>query len=150
LLAKWPGETAALWHGEASGAVAPKSRSNPGSRVFLARKPLVDKDGLVDYGELLARTRQVEPGVFHEPKQDLLLFAHPYCRRSLSRANSLNAYVLRSFDRLRRPRRSRPGCDIDPDLIGVPDSVSHVIELEYWGGPKFDEDVAKFGRRHRA
>jgi hypothetical protein len=103
----------------------------------------VDKDGLVDYSALLARTRQVEPGVFHEPRQDLLLFAHPYFRRSLSRANSLNAYVLRSFDAAAATSKAQARLRLDPDLIGVPDSVSHVIELEYWGGPKFDEDLGK-------
>jgi hypothetical protein len=143
MLAKWPGETAALWHGEASGAVAPNLAATLLPEFFSPESALVDKDGLVDYGELLARTRQVEPGVFHEPKQDLLLFAHPYFRRSLSRANSLNAYVLRSFDAAAAASNVKARLRLDPDLIGVPDSVSHVIELEYWGGPKFDEDLAK-------
>jgi hypothetical protein len=44
----------------------------------------VDKDGLVDYRALLKRMAQVQPGLFHDPKRDLLLFAHRFFRRSLS------------------------------------------------------------------
>ena len=47
-----------------------------------------DKDGLVP----LSILKPIAPGVFE--KDGLLLFAHPFFRRSLSRFNSLNASFL--------------------------------------------------------
>ena len=37
-----------------------------------------DKDGLVDFETLLKRMPQVQPGLFHDPRRDLLLFAHRF------------------------------------------------------------------------
>jgi len=101
-----------------------------------------DKDGLTDYAELLARTRQVVPGVFHDPKRDVVLYAHRFFRRSLSHLNSLNSYFFDSFDPLAKSTGVRGRLRLDPDLLGHPDSVRETIECEYWRGPKFEDDVA--------
>ncbi len=50
----------------------------------------VDKDGLVDVKAFLGSVTEVHSGVFHDRERDLLLFAHPSLRRSLSRRNALN------------------------------------------------------------
>ena len=55
--------------------------------LFTPNVGLVDKDGLTDYRELLRRTKQVQPGVFHDADRDLLFFAHKFFRRSLSHRN---------------------------------------------------------------
>lgn len=109
---------------------------------FSIESPLVDKDGLVSYSELVARTKQVAPGLFHEPAKDLLLFAHPYFRRSLSRDNSLNFYVLESFDEASKLPGVKARIRLDPDILGHPASAIMPIELEYWGGPRFNDDIA--------
>ena len=101
-----------------------------------------DKDGLVDYRELLKTLPQVQPGLFHDPKRDLLLFAHRFFRRSLSHRNKLNAYFLQSFDAtvVENPDL-QARLRLDPDLIGHPGSARNLIELEYWRGPLYSDDI---------
>lgn len=104
---------------------------------------LVDADGLVDYRILLTRTRRLQAGVFHDPDRDLVIFAHQYFRRSLSRRNALNGYVLDSFHRIVAGNPNLNGrLRLDPDVVGHPESVGPFVELEYWRGPHFDEDIA--------
>lgn len=131
------------WHVEAAGCVAPGLAATAVPAFFDRSSELVDKDGLVDYSELLERTIQIHPGVFHEPKRDILLFAHPFFRRSLSRRNSLNSYFLRSFDQAaKKDSRLRTRLRLDPDLLAVPASGrGAVMELEYWHGPKYDDSI---------
>jgi len=104
---------------------------------------LVDKDGLVNYGALLAQTRRVQAGVFHDPDRDLVIFAHPFFRRSLSRMNALNGYVLDTFHRIATDNRDLTArLRLDPDVVGHPGSVRPFVELEYWRGPRFSDDLA--------
>lgn len=146
LLATLPVERADLWHVEATGCVAPGLAALLYPDFFSADSPLVDKHGLVDYRTLLGRAEQIHPGVFHEPKRDLLLFAHPFLRRSLSRRNSLNGYFLRSFHDIALAEGVFPRLRLDPDLIALPTSGVHaVMELEYWHGPKYDDDIETIG-----
>jgi hypothetical protein len=102
-----------------------------------------DKDGLVDYRDLLKRMPQVQPGLFHDPRRDLLLFAHRFFRRSLSHGNKLNAYFLQSFD---ATANENPDLQVrlrlDPDLVGHPASARNLIELEYWRGPLYSDDIS--------
>ena len=97
---------------------------------------------MVDYDALLERTRQLQPGVFHEPKRDLVLFAHRFFRRSLSHRNSLNQYVLRSFHRAATAGEVTARLRLDPSLLGHPGSARDIMELEYWHGPRFDDDIS--------
>ena len=103
----------------------------------------VDGKGLVAFEYLLERTKQIEPGVFHEPVRDVVLFVHPYFRRSQSRDNSINAYVMQSFSEAANEANVRGKLRLDPDMIGHPRSVRPVMELEWWNGPKFDDDIEK-------
>lgn len=131
-----------LWHGEASAAIEPGLASAMFPEFFTPGSAYVDKDGLVDFTYLTTRTRQLQPGVFHERERDILLFAHRYFRRSLSLRNSLNAYVLQSFTDAAEKECVNARLRLDPDLIGHPDSARARIELEYWHGPKYDDDIA--------
>ncbi|MDB5582319.1 MAG: hypothetical protein JWR80_7495 [Bradyrhizobium sp.] len=132
------------------GAVGAAVASAPGlgadlyPEFFVAGSAFVDKDGLVDYAVLLERTEQLFPGIFHEPVRDLILFAHPFFRRSLSRMNSLNPYALESFHHAATTSTGVRGrLRLDPDLVGHPDSARATMEMEYWRGPHFDENIAK-------
>lgn len=110
---------------------------------FIPGLGTVDRDGLVDYRELLGVTTQVLPGVFLEHKRDVLLVAHRFFRRNLSHRNSLNSEFLRSFDDVVRDHGSlQARLKLDPDLLGHPASAKGLIELEYWRGPRFDDDIA--------
>jgi hypothetical protein len=103
----------------------------------------VDKDGLTDYREVLRRMKQVQPGVFHDTDRNLLLFAHKFFRRSLSHRNKLNAYFLQSFSAAAEENGDlRVRLRLDPDLVGHPASARNLIELEYWRGPLYNDDIA--------
>ena len=93
-----------------------------------------DDDGLVPLNSLQIKA----PGVFE--KDGLLLFAHPYLRRSLSRLNTLNTPFLAAFQ-----GAAMPGCvrkiRLDPDMVGLADTFRETIELAYWRGPMFKDDL---------
>lgn len=111
---------------------------------FALNSAIVDKDGLVDYDELLARTTELAPGVFHDKKRDLVLVAHRFFRRRLSHLNALNTEFLTSFSGVASGHPDlRARLRLDPDLLGDPASTKGLIELEYWRGPKYDDDINK-------
>jgi hypothetical protein len=111
--------------------------------LFTPGLGLVDKDGLADYRDLLQRMKQLQPGVFHDPDRDLLLFAHRFFRRSLSHRNKLNDYFLQSLDATAKEKSGlRIRLKLDPDLLGHPASARNLVELEYWRGPLYSDDIA--------
>lgn len=110
--------------------------------LFEEGRDAVDKDGLTDYQTLTKRMRQLQPGVFLDPERNLVLFAHRFFRRSLSHKNKLNEYFLQSFNEVANELIAlTPRLRLDPDLLGHADSVLPLLELEYWHGPKFSDDV---------
>lgn len=96
-----------------------------------------DKNGLVP----LSGLRPIGPGVFEI--DGLLLFAHPFFRRSLSRYNSLNTPFLSRLQNVFKSYDLETKIAIDPDMIGLADTYTENIELEYWWGPKFDNELSK-------
>lgn len=143
LRARVPGEGLHLTHMEATFLVGPRLAARAYPELFELEGGLVDKDGLVDYPALLRRTRLLQPGVFHDLERDVVLFAHPFFRRSLSRRNALNPYVLETFHRIATAGDGMTArLRLDPDVLGHPDSVRRFIELEYWRGPRFTDDIA--------
>lgn len=95
----------------------------------------LDKRSLVPVSELDA----IGPGVFK--MGELVVFAHRYFRRSLSQINNTNDAFLRRFFDL----QGQPGLvlkiALDPDSVGLASSYLTPIELEYWRGPKFNDDM---------
>ena len=93
------------------------------------------KDDLVPLDHL----QPVGPGIFRDG--DLLLFAHPYFRRSFSRLNALNGDFLRRFQS--HPRDTTAAkIALDPDLVGLASTYADQhFEFEYWWGPKFSDDL---------
>ncbi len=111
--------------------------------LFTPSSTLVDKDGLVDYRVLANRMKEVQPGVFHDPDRDLLLFAHRFFRRSLSHRNKLNTNFLETFaEAARQDSALSMRLKLDPDALGHPASAQNLIELEYWRGPKYTDDIS--------
>jgi len=143
LLASLSGESPSFWHVEGSGFVAPGLAASICPRLFTTESDLVDKDGLVEYRALLDQATQIHPGVFHLREPDILLYAHSFFRRSLSRRNSLNGYLLRSFhEATKEAGVTNARLKLDPDLVGLPASAGPaVMELEYWHGPKYDDAI---------
>jgi hypothetical protein len=109
--------------------------------LFDLTSELVDKDGLTDYRALVTRMTLLQPGVFLDPERGLVLFAHRFFRRSLSHLNKLNDYFLASFDMTAKENNLNPRLRLDPDLLGHAETVLHLMEREYWHGPRFSDDV---------
>lgn len=123
------------------------SRKNVASmlypELFNISSDSVDKDGLTDYKTLCQSMKQVQPGIFLDKKHNLLIFAHRFFRRSLSHRNKFNEYFLSSFDKtVADSPHLVPRLRLDPDLIGHPDTVTNLLELEYWWGPHFNDDIS--------
>lgn len=102
----------------------------------------VDKDGLTYYHALIKRLKVLQPGIFLDPEKNLILFAHRFFRRSLSHRNKLNDYFLTTFHRIATQLGGLTSrLRLDPDLVGHPDTLTNLLELEYWHGPKFTDDI---------
>jgi hypothetical protein len=99
--------------------------------VFASR----DKDGLVPLTGLMP----IAGGVFE--KDGLLLFAHPFLRRSLSRRNGLNYPFLNCLQDHRHDPDLQCRIALDEDMIGLGSTFHEHFELDYWWGPKFTEDL---------
>lgn len=95
-----------------------------------------DKNGLIPLIDL----NPIGPGAFEI--DELVLFAHPFFRRSLSRHNSLNTSFISRFQRVARSYGLDARIAIDPDMIGLANTYKEHIELEYWWGPKFSDELA--------
>lgn len=110
--------------------------------LFDLTSDLVDKDGLTNYRALLTRMKWLQPGVFLDQDRGLVLFAHRFFRRSLSHLNKLNDYFLASFGMAEKESSLLTArLRLDPDLVGHAETVTHLMEREYWHGPKFSDDV---------
>ena len=96
-----------------------------------------DDDGLIPIRELNC----VGPGVFE--KDGLLIFAHHFFRRALSRLNTLNDPFLGRLSKTSEDAALDVRIALDENSIGHPDTLQHNIELQYWWGPKFSDDLAE-------
>jgi hypothetical protein len=94
-----------------------------------------DKDGLIPLKQLTP----VAPGVFE--RDGLVLFAHSFFRRSLSRLNSLNTAFLSRLFALQDQPDLGIRVALDEDMVGLASTFHEHFELEYWWGPKFSENL---------
>ena len=96
----------------------------------------MDKDGLVPFSEL----QMIRPGIFQFG--ELCLFAHHYMRRSESPFNNFNEELLATLHQMSKDPDVSVRIRLDPDMVGLADTARHTIELDYWYGPKFTDDLA--------
>jgi hypothetical protein len=94
-----------------------------------------DKDGLIS----LESVEAVQPGVYK--RGPLVLFAHPFFRRSLSRLNNLNVDLLSQLETLARGPDVVAKIRLDPDAVGLARQCREPIEMQYWRGPHFNDDL---------
>jgi len=94
-----------------------------------------DNDGLLP----LASLHAIGPGIFE--KNGLVLFAHGFFRRSLSRLNGLNDAFLSVLQDLVADRALDVRLALDQDLVGLARSYKAHMELMYWWGPCFSDDL---------
>lgn len=105
------------------------------SRVFPELFSQQDKDGLV----LANLLNPIGPGVFQIG--ELVVFAHQFFRRNLFRLNTLNYPFLEQIQSLAGTGAS-VRIALDPDMVGLASTYKgERLELAYWWGPKFDDDL---------
>ena len=102
-----------------------------------------DKDGLFPLSLILDDFEYLGQGVFKCRATNLAIFTHPYFRKSQSRFNNFNFFFLDKLVELNERKDLEIKLKIDPDLIGDGTTYLDSHELEYWWGPKFDEDISK-------
>jgi hypothetical protein len=96
-----------------------------------------DKDGLIPVASL----KPLAPGAFEH--DGMLIFAHPFFRRSLSRLNSLNSPFLSQLFSLQGESGLDVRVALDEDMVGLAHTFQDYFELEYWWGPKFNDDLER-------
>lgn len=112
-------------------------------RMFpdLFRGDETDKRSLTPINSLKA----IGPGVFQVG--EYAVFAHRYYRRSLSQINNLNGIFLEKLYGLKDVADLDVKIALDADSVGLASTYLTPMELEYWRGPKFNDDLSaiKFG-----
>ena len=96
----------------------------------------VDKDGLVPFTALT----MIRPGIFQIG--ELCVFAHHFMRRSESPFNHFNEELLVTLYQIARDSGVNVRVRLDPDMVGLADTAAYTMELDYWYGPKFNEDLS--------
>lgn len=100
-------------------------------RIFEQR----DDDGLVPMGLLNSEM----PGVYRIG--ELVLFASPYLRRSLSRLNTLNEALLSRLQQATTNPDLTVKVRLDPDVVGLASTLQASLEFAHWWGPHFADDL---------
>jgi hypothetical protein len=97
----------------------------------------LDKDGLIP----LEKLTPIAPGLYQV--KEFVLFAHSFFRRSLYPLNTLNSPFLEQLHLLDTKKLSVK-LALDPDMVGLASTYrGGRMELAYWWGPEFDNDLAK-------
>jgi hypothetical protein len=114
------------------------SLGSPGlaRRIFKDIFSKEDDDGLVP----LSILTPIGPGVFRVGKH--ALFAHSYFRRGLSHHNTLNSPFLTCLFASCSENDLKVRIKMDPDLIGLAETFKTPMEMAYWWGPKFNDDLS--------
>lgn len=94
-----------------------------------------DKRALVPLSEL----KMIGPGVFEI--DGFAVFAHSFFRRSQSQLNNLNIFFLTKLYEISQKTGLDVKIALDPNSLGIPETYMRPIELNYWWGPKFNENL---------
>lgn len=105
-------------------------------RCFPEIFALEDKDGLVAMENL----EMIRPGVFRVG--ELCIFAHPFLRRSESVVNQFNAQLLDTLNGLKSVASVSVRVRLDPEMVGLAKTAPFPVELDYWYGPNFNDDLS--------
>lgn len=117
--------------------------SNILERIFPKLLGKLDKHGLIYLSDLLQQFKYLGHGVFKHKDSELALFAHRFFRKSLSIHNNLNYFFIDKLITHSSNVKTKVRIALDRDLIGLAKTYHDSIELEYWRGPKFNNDVSK-------
>ncbi len=102
-----------------------------------------DKDGLIYLSDLLQQFTYKGHGVFKDNNSEFAVIAHQFFRKSLSLHNNLNYFLIDELVKQAKNDKIKVRISLDRNLIGLAKTYYDTIELEYWRGPKFNNDVSK-------
>lgn len=111
-------------------------------RVFPDLTVNLDKDGLIYLKDILNHFSYRGQGIFLHKIKPLCIFAHPYFRRSLSRHNNFHFIFLDELMSYSSEPEVNIRIKLDWDMIGYSPSALDAQELEYWYGPKYNDDIS--------
>jgi hypothetical protein len=112
-------------------------------RVFPKLFLKQDKDGLLYLSDLLENFTYQGHGIFKDNHSELAIIAHQYFRKSLSIHNNINYFLIDELVMKAKNEKIQVRISLDRNLIGYARTYHDTIELEYWRGPKFNNDVSK-------
>lgn len=116
---------------------------NIGQRIYPKLFEKQDKNGLIFLSDLLQEFTYKGYGVFKDNDSELSLIAHQFFRKSLSIHNNLNHFLIDELVKQAANEKIKVRIALDRDLIGLAKTYHDTIELEYWRGPKFNNDISK-------
>lgn len=110
-------------------------------RIFPHLPGQIDKDNLLPLPVLLEEFTYRSQGVFIHKTKPLCVYVHPFFRRSLSRHNNFHFIFLDELMSHAANPKVTVRVAIDWDMIGYAPSYLEAQELEYWYGPKYNDDI---------
>lgn len=111
-------------------------------RVFPTLFTNKDKHGLIYLSELLRDFEYKGQGILAHRGGRLCIYCHKFFRRNLSYLNSFHFEFLNSLMALSNRPEISIRIAVDPDIIGLSESFKEYQELEYWWGPKYNDDIS--------
>jgi len=110
-------------------------------KVYPFIRSLMDKDKLVHIDKLLEHFEYLGQGIFKDKKSDFAIYAHQYFRRDLSHQNNFHSIFLDQFLKLNNKKDITLRIALDSNLIGLSKTFHEQIELEFWFGPKYNDNI---------
>lgn len=110
--------------------------------VFPDLQSGLDKNNLVYLDDLLVNFDYLGQGIFKDKNSEFTVFAHQFFRRNLSYLNNFHNYFLDQFISFSSNTNIKLRISLDKDIVGYAKSFRNQIEMEYWWGPKYSDDIS--------
>lgn len=101
------------------------------------------KNDLIPIKDLLKHFDYKFQGIFVHKTLPLCIYADSFFRRSLSRHNNFHYQFLDDFMSFKDNENVVLKISIDWDLIGFTPTLHPTMELDYWFGPKYSDEIEK-------
>lgn len=112
------------------------------AKVFPELFDKCDDDGLIALSDVLVDFTYFGDGIFCSKTNNFAVIVHQYFRKRLSIHNNYCNLFLNELI-LTKKSNWNVKIRIDRNVLGWKHDVQRSIELEYWYGPKFDNDISK-------
>lgn len=112
-------------------------------KLYPYLRELRDKDGLINLEELLKNFNYIGNGALKNQKDGFIIFCHSFFRRNLSRENYFHTPFLNSFFSLKNQDNITLKIALDEDCVTSYDLYDEYLELDYWFGPVYNDNIAQ-------